>query len=184
MATVNCNAADLVLGAVPHLEQRCLEAGLQLEVALDVVDGARVVADEEAVQRVLFNLVDNAAKYAAGAEDPRVHLEAGVEGSGRERQLAVRVRDHGPGIAPEARRGVFAPFERAGRDTNGAAGSPDSHGAPGAPGIGLGLSLARGIARQLGGELVLEEQTDPGTGPGAAFRLTLPLVPPAKRARV
>ena len=92
-----------------------------------------------------------------------MHLEARAEGEGSKRQLLVRVRDHGPGIAPALRRRVFAPFERAGREREGA---------PGSPGMGLGLSLARGVALQLDGDLTLEE----ALGPGASFLLSLPLV--------
>ena len=66
--------------------------------------------------------------------------------------------DDGPGIPAPHRRSVFRPFHRGDRDAGDAV-----------QGVGLGLALSRGLARELGGDLVLEE-----TSAGAAFLLTLP----------
>ena len=74
--------------------------------------------------------------------------------------LALCVRDHGPGVSPEHAKAIFNPFDR------GARGRGDS-----TPGVGLGLALARGLARDLGGDLVL----DPSSPDGACFKLTLPV---------
>jgi signal transduction histidine kinase len=99
--------------------------------------------------------VDNAAKYADGTASPTIHLSAAA-GNG---SLVLTVRDHGPGIPREQARAVFDPFERGGRDP-----------ADPVPGVGLGLALARGLARDMGGELTLESPSDGG----ARFRLELP----------
>jgi signal transduction histidine kinase len=69
------------------------------------------------------------------------------------------VRDHGPGIAQAARRRLFRPFAKAAADA-----------ATSAPGIGLGLSLSRRLARAMGGDLVLQHSGKDGT----ALALTLP----------
>jgi signal transduction histidine kinase len=99
--------------------------------------------------------VDNAAKYAAGAADRRIHLEAAPAG----RWLAVTVRDHGPGLDRRVVRRLFRPFSKSANDA-----------AQSAPGVGLGLALSRRLARSLGGNLRLAEN-----GPsGAAFTLTIP----------
>jgi signal transduction histidine kinase len=136
-----------------QLDRRAHDGGFELAVA-PLSGEARLRTDVDAVGQVLFNLVDNACKYAHGAQPARLELTArAVAGS-----VAIRLRDFGPGIAPELARRVFAPFDRGARD-----GDP-------APGVGLGLALARGIARDLGGDLAL---VDAG-GPGAAFELTLP----------
>jgi signal transduction histidine kinase len=147
----------LVERLVPVLQRRLGEAGMTLVV--DVSDGAArttVTTDEDAVGQILFNLVDNAAKYARGAPDPRVDLTV-TAGPG---PVVFAVRDHGPGVPAAHRSRIFAPFDRGAV----AAGSND------APGVGLGLALARGLARDLGGELRLQDVP----GQGACFALELP----------
>lgn len=76
------------------------------------------------------------------------------------------VRDHGPGVPPALRERIFAPFDR------GAVAASSNE----VPGVGLGLALARGLARDLGGDLVLAADS----WPGARFVLRLPR--PAVRA--
>ena len=73
--------------------------------------------------------------------------------------LVVTVHDHGPGIASEQARAIFAAFDRGGRDA-----------ADPIPGVGLGLALSRGLARDMGGDLTL----DAPSGTGASFRLVVP----------
>jgi signal transduction histidine kinase len=149
---------ELIDGVLPRLRRRA-EAGEMTLVVEDVVEGAlhdaEVVADAEAVGQILFNLVDNACKYAGAAEDRRIHLAAG-RADGR---VQLEVRDHGPGIAPEHAGAVFQPFERGDR-------SPGDT----TPGVGLGLALSRGLARSLQGDL----RVVPNGEGGARFRLTLP----------
>jgi len=111
--------------------------------------------DDEAIGQILFNLIDNAAKYARGARDPHVHVVVRRTAN----RAQIDVRDHGEGVPAAFAARIFAPFDRGARQ----AASND------APGVGLGLPLARALARDLGGELELV----PG-GDGACFRLTLP----------
>ncbi len=112
-----------------------------------------VVADEVAVDQILFNLVDNACKHAATAENRRIDLLITSTATA----VTFTVRDHGPGIPDADRRQIFAPFRRA-KSTSG-------------PGVGLGLSLCRRLARHMRGDL----QLDPApTAGGASFTLTLP----------
>jgi signal transduction histidine kinase len=116
--------------------------------------GALLRVDPEVVGQVLFNLVDNACKYASGAEDRRIHVETQIAGG----QVRISVRDHGPGIAAERRRSIFRPFERGGDAVHAI------------PGVGLGLALSRGLAADMGGRLDLDD-----AAAGACFTLTLPL---------
>jgi len=152
------SVAALLERSLSPLRRRCEDAGTALAVDVpDAVAALRLSTDPEAIALVLANLVDNAVKYGAGeaghdAARP-VHLEARRVG----RTLALTVRDQGPGVPPAAAATIFRAFERAGRDESDAA-----------PGVGLGLALARDLARSLGGELVLEPTTR-----GAAFTLTL-----------
>lgn len=147
----------LVARIVPLLQRRLADAGMTLRVQID--DGARasvVTTDEDAVGQILFNLADNAAKYARGAAEPTVELAV----RGTAGRMCFAVRDHGPGVPPAHRHRIFAPFDRGAVPTA----SND------VPGVGLGLALARGLARDLGGELRLDD----GAGPGACFVLDLP----------
>lgn len=147
--------SQLVDRHVDALERRVHEAGGSFSFDLLAAPHARVTTDASAIGQILFNLVDNACKYGHGAEPPRVQLTVTVEGS-----LAVlRVIDNGPGVPERVRDRIFHAFDR-GRV------SPEDEN----PGIGLGLALCRGLARELGGDLVLERGES-----GACFRLQLPL---------
>ncbi len=147
----------LIDQVTPPLVQRCTQAGMTLEVTIegnpDAAD-AMVAADAATIERILYNLVDNACKYAASAEDHRVHLVARVDSAG----VVFSVRDHGPGIDPAERPRVFRAFVRGTREAAGTI-----------PGLGLGLSLAQGLAREIGAELRLEPAPV-----GARFDLRLP----------
>lgn len=94
---------------------------------------ARVVSDREALRRVLRNLVDNAARHAAG----EVRVDVAPD--------RVVVEDDGPGVPAAERERVFARFTRL-----------DAARARDSGGTGLGLAIARESARSLGGDLVLE----------------------------
>ena len=114
-------------------------------------------SDPEAIERILFNLVDNAAKYASSAEDKDVHLWAGLSPDGR--TLMIDCLDAGPGLGQVSKTNLFRPFTRS---TEQAAGK--------APCVGLGLALSRRLAGHLGGDLTHE----PGKDRGTSFRLSLP----------
>jgi len=105
------------------------------------------------VVAVLFKKVDNACKYAQGAQDRRIHLEAQLGP-----RLNILVRDHGPGIPTAERRQLFAPFSKSAQRA-----------ALSAPGVGLGLALSRRLARAMGGELSYR-----GDSSGAIFVVELP----------
>ena len=149
---------NLIDAVIPALGQRLGEVNMTLDV--NVADDARelvVETDEEAVGQILFNIADNAAKYAAGAEDTQVHLTVRQKG----RLLELTMCDGGPGIPVKHRNSIFVPFDR-----GAVMGSSND-----VPGVGLGLPLARGLARDLQGNLRL--QGNPGGG--ACFVLELPV---------
>lgn len=140
-----------------RLTERVAQAEMELVVEIDPASAKRTVrTDPAAVEQVLFNLVDNACKYASQADDKRLHLSIRADG----RAALFRVRDHGPGISPEARQRLFIPFSKSVHDA-----------ANTAPGVGLGLALCRRLARDLGGRLDVE----PIDGDGTTFVLALPL---------
>ena len=104
--------------------------------------------------QILDNLLDNAEKYSRTAQDRRVAVTISAEAC----HLRVRVSDGGPGVHRRARNLLFRPFER-----------PPNPDAP--SGLGLGLALARSLARAQGGDLRLLDTSEPG----ATFELTVPM---------
>lgn len=110
-----------------------------------------VQADRVSVEQILFNLVDNACKYAAGAK-------LTMSFSSTNDALLITLTDAGPGVAPEVERKLFEPLRKSAAEA-----------AEGAQGIGLGLALSRKLARAMGGDLRYRKRK------GAAFELDLRL---------
>ncbi|SEG87907.1 osmosensitive K+ channel signal transduction histidine kinase [Thermomonospora echinospora] len=111
-----------------------------------------VVADPALLERVLANLVGNAARHNPPEQPVMVTASAHAE------HVEVRVIDRGPGIPPADWDRVFLPFQRLGDRDNGS-------------GVGLGLALSRGLTEAMGGTLTPEET------PGGGFTMivTLPI---------
>jgi C4-dicarboxylate-specific signal transduction histidine kinase len=145
--------------ALPRLRERADRSEMKLVVDAGEAGLRTVVAvDTAAVEQILFNLVDNACKYAAGP-DKRIEL-TGQLGSNAPR-VTLTVRDHGPGI-PAARRGnLFLPFSKTVQEA-----------ANSAPGLGLGLAISRRLAVDIGGNLREGSHSDGG----AVFVVRLPAV--------
>lgn len=153
---------ELLARIEPALRGRAEPEGRELRIEIEpAARDARLHTDPEAVERILFNLVDNACKYGRpedeGSGDPRLHLDASL--SRRGKRLVFRLRDHGPGIVASEAKRIFRPFHRSAQRAAG-----------GTPGVGLGLALSHRLARRLGGELRLV-----GTSEGAVFELALPV---------
>jgi PAS domain S-box-containing protein len=125
-----------------HVTLRCEKAG-----------PAPILGDPENLGRMVDNLVENAIKY--------VHKDGHVEVSlaRLDGWIVLKVRDNGPGIAPEKQVRIFDRFERA-RD-------PETGGVPG---FGLGLPIARAVAEAHGGTIGVD--SSPGTG--TTFWVRLP----------
>ena len=140
------------------LEQRTARAGLALTIECDAAArGVTARVDPSALERIMLNLTDNACKYASHGPRPSLHVAI----RRRANQVVVRVRDHGPGVATSDLPRLFRPFHKSARDA-----------AHSAPGVGLGLSLSRKLARDMGGDLMLDRTVCDG----ACFVLTLPTV--------
>ena len=138
------------------LRDRATLAGMTLDTA-DAVDESslRFRGNRTAVERILFNLIDNSCKYAKQSEDKRIHIDLQqIEDS-----VSIRIRDHGPGIPRELQTRLFQPFSKSAEEA-----------ARSAPGIGLGLSLSRRLARDMQGRLNLVESSSGGV----TFELQLP----------
>lgn len=114
-------------------------------------EAAFVLADSALLEQILVNILDNAVKYGGGAV--RIEAEA------RDAAIVLTITDEGPGVPAERRERIFEPF-------NGA-----DAGDRGAGGAGLGLSIARGFARAMGGDVLVGDAPD---GRGARFEVVLP----------
>jgi signal transduction histidine kinase len=124
-----------------------------IDVQLTAIDAIGVLADRDGLRVILENLLDNAQKYGGG----RVRLAAGVtDGHWR-----LDIEDEGRGFAPESAEKLFDLHNRG-------SGEGITHGA------GLGLAIARQLARRMGGELSARSA---GPGQGAVFTVTLALAP-------
>jgi len=129
------------------------EAGMNLETVVPDRDIA-VYTDRDAIDQVMVNLIDNAVKYAAEGGELKVSLD--VEND----SVRIEVADKGPGVSDAYRERIFEQFHRV----------DDSLTAK-QQGSGLGLSIARRILRDLGGDLVYR----PGKDGGSCFVATLPV---------
>ncbi|MDF3301393.1 HAMP domain-containing sensor histidine kinase [Streptomyces tropicalis] len=126
--------------------------GVTFGLTVDAGARARTVAGVPArLSRLLSSLLDNAAKFSGTGRPVEVRVSAGAG------QVEVTVRDHGPGIAGEDLPYVFDRFYRA-------------RAARALPGSGLGLAMARQIARAHHADLTAENPP----GGGALFRLRIP----------
>jgi signal transduction histidine kinase len=142
--------ADSVIEAVvdqfrPGLE----ESGFEIELDLDASVKARIDAD--AVGQILGNLLSNVEKYAAAGK------WVAITSRQRAARVEITVADRGPGVPRASQKRVFQPFFRL-----------SSKLAEGVSGTGIGLSIARDLARLHGGDLILEPADR-----GAVFKLEI-----------
>jgi signal transduction histidine kinase len=118
----------------------------------DVPDKKYVVGDHRMIQRMFSNLLDNAIKYTPSGGAVGVSLSES-DGS----NIIITVKDTGIGISPEDLPRIFNRFYRCDQSRS-------------KPGIGLGLSLARAIARAHGGDITVTSRLKEGS----TFTITLP----------
>lgn len=115
-------------------------------------DGVHLLADRRRVQQIMRNLMENARKYGGD----QIMIEGFVMGD----QYLVIISDNGPGVPDEETRKVFENFEQLSKGD-----------AREATGIGLGLPIARRLARAMGGDVWYERRFPTG----ARFCYSLPL---------
>lgn len=141
--------ADIGRRAAGLLGVRAAERGVKIDAPQDV-DRAPATGEFKRVLQILVNLIGNAVRYSpdGGMVWIRTHRDRGT--------AVIIVADQGKGIAPEDQARIFEKFERV---------DPSEPG-----GSGLGLYIARRLARAMGGDLTV----DSAPGQGARFMLTLP----------
>jgi histidine kinase len=147
---VEVNLAELAVDVASRLRPQFEAEAIDLEI--DAPSGLMVLGDHDRLVQVVTNILGNALAYTPTGGSVRVEAaEDDVTG-------IVRVIDSGKGLASEQQDAVFERFYRA---------DPT---APG--GTGIGLTIARNIARRHGGDVTAES---PGPGRGSVFTLRIPL---------
>ena len=149
----DADAAELAREVAALAEPLALERGLAFRLELPP-HPVPLRTDARKVRQILLNLVANGVKFTERGE---VVVEVDAE----DPEVVFRVRDTGVGIPPEQQERIFEPFWQADQ------GLAREHG-----GSGLGLSVARQLARLLGGEITV--QSEPGAGSVFALRLPDP----------
>jgi signal transduction histidine kinase len=130
-----------------------LAAARRVRLALEPVPAVMVRADRDRILQALGNVVENALRFTPDGGTVTVSCSVGGDA------LRVAVRDEGPGIPAVSRSQIFSAFWRADRNRG--------------EGLGLGLTIARGIVEAHDGTIVAED----APGQGAVIALTLPLAP-------
>jgi two-component system heavy metal sensor histidine kinase CusS len=141
--------SSLLEEVVEFFQPLAADAGVKLSI--QPADPVTVPGDPSWLHQLFANLLHNAVKYTPVGGRIEIAIEP------EEGRVGVVVRDTGVGIEPEQASSVFEPFHRVGAQRE-------------ASGVGLGLPLAREIARAHGGEIVLE--SEPGSG--STFTVRLP----------
>jgi signal transduction histidine kinase len=142
--------AELSRAVAGEFEAQLEEERRHLELV--VPDPCWALADPVAVARIVRILVDNALKFSPEGEPVEIAVTRDSGGA------SVSVSDRGPGVPPAERETVFERFSRGSAATDG--------------GFGLGLAIARDLARGMEGDLRLDEEEE-----GARFTLLLPPAP-------
>ena len=113
-----------------------------------------VYADELRLERILYNLIENAIKYSPQGGEIRISARP------EEEHLVIGVSDQGSGISPSDRSKLFEPFQRLEESRSGGIG-----------GVGLGLLVCRRLVEAHGGQIWVESEF----GKGSTFFFTIPL---------
>ena len=143
------NVDEVLRAVLDHFQAPLRAKGI--EIAFDGRASEDAEFDQDVLEQIVGNLLSNVEKYAAPAD--RVTITSEQDGDA----VHVTVADNGSGIPPKERARIFEPFYRiSNKLTDGVAGT------------GIGLAIARDLARLHGGDLTLEP-----TSQGACFKLTI-----------
>jgi len=148
------NAATLARDVVGEFCTERPEADADVQVA-EGCEACALRGDREALHRALWNLLDNAVKYAADDKTIRVDV-AGSNG-----RVRIAVHDRGPGIPPSEQRRIFQKFVRGSRARGSAI-----------RGTGIGLAMVQHIVTAHQGHVDVSSRE----GAGSTFTIELPLV--------
>ena len=156
------NLADLVRSLVEVLKPLASEKVLNLDFQIDSNIKTNFMGDSLRIRQILTNLLGNSIKFT---DEGSIKFVIGHSHVSDVSTVKFKITDTGVGIAPENHEKIFEDFV--------AISSGDSRQTRG---DGLGLSISRKIARQMGGDIIVESKVNEG----ATFILSLPLVQVAK----
>jgi two-component system phosphate regulon sensor histidine kinase PhoR len=151
-----CEPGPMLEQVVHQFHAVAAVQGGQVDLEGSAADGMPIRMQEADFRLILEVLIDNAIRYGGDPPVVRVRHECGAG------QLIVEVRDRGEGVGDDERERVFERWVR------GSAGRRSS-----SRGAGMGLHLARKLARLQGGDVTLEARSDRGT----CARVRVPLAP-------
>ncbi|MEJ2199395.1 MAG: HAMP domain-containing sensor histidine kinase [Desulfuromonadaceae bacterium] len=151
-ALAEFDPAEILTGLLTSQTMRLEQAGMTLLRRLPA-GGGLVRIDRDAFEQAVLNLIDNALKYAENS--PTLEVELAWE----EQRCRVLVLDRGPGVPVGQCQRIFEKFHRI-----------DDSLTSRKPGSGLGLTIARQLLRDMGGELSCRERS----GGGCCFEILLP----------
>lgn len=154
-------AKDWIQSLVNEFREESRSKGYTIDLAWDCPADVVIDADEAAIGRALWNLLDNAVKYSPNCQT------VWISGRYESDRLTISVRDQGLGVSIHEQRAIFGKFVR-GSSTSG----------HGIRGTGLGLAMVEQIVHAHGGQVQLESTV----GEGSTFAITLParLAPPVQ----
>jgi two-component system sensor histidine kinase KdpD len=153
--------AELVGSALERTAKILAAHHVELDIPADL---PMLELDPVLFEQVLFNILDNAAKYAPPGS--LIRVEARHQARDRDATVRLSVIDEGPGILPEDIERIFDKFYRVHAQDRQRAGT------------GLGLAICRGFIEAMGGAIVAENRGDRS---GAIFTLTLPVAAEARQ---
>jgi signal transduction histidine kinase/DNA-binding response OmpR family regulator len=157
LAFDDVNVVELLQSVIPTLHGLLKDKPIKLEQNIE--SGIPIIrADAMRIRQVMLNLLSNAAKFT---DEGTIAISAAVEArSSGQKEVVIRVKDTGSGIAPEDRSKLFQPFSQV-----------DSSPTRKTGGTGLGLSISRRLVELHGGQIDVTSEL----GKGSTFYFTLPL---------
>lgn len=145
---------EVVEGVMRTFEVRLSASGINIALVTGSGPLTPIRMDADAIAQAFQNLLDNAIKYSGESKEVVVTLTPETA------HVAIAVRDHGIGVAPEEQRKIFERFHRVGTGL-----------VHDVKGSGLGLSIVRHIVEAHGGDISVE--SEPGCG--STFTMRLPI---------
>lgn len=142
----------------PRLNERAQEDEMFVNTVFsDSSSDEPLRIDITAVEQIIFNLVDNACKYASSEEHGKeITLLAEV----KNKKINIQICDQGDGIERSEQKRLFKPFHKSAKEA-----------AHTKPGVGLGLALCKRLAKAMRGDLTISRKSKTK---GACFQLSLP----------
>lgn len=171
---IDLNIGPVNLGQMVQRGLRMLAQGLQqrdVKINFDVSQWPTIRGDSELLYLAIYNLLSNAVKFTPDGGEVSLTARRDTD------RVRFSVRDSGLGIDKSEQKRIFERFHT----TNDVRLHSTSKTAFGGGGLGLGLSICKGIFEAHGGQIWVESSgRDPQRMPGSEFIVSLPIIPPIK----